>query len=100
MVQSNHLITKQSNMETNTYKNMTASALVKTGFGVVSAIIINSHTSGTIKLWDSLTATGNVICNTITLAAGERTIDLEKINFTTGLFVTIGGTADITVVYN
>jgi hypothetical protein len=84
----------------NKYKNLSASASIKVGPGYVSGIIVNSHTSGTLKLWDSLTATGTVICNTITFNATDRTIFLLEIAFTTGLFATIGGTAaDITVVY-
>lgn len=79
---------------------MTASALVKTGNGDVQGIIIASHTTGTIKLWDNTSAAGTVLVNTITLAVGERWIPLFGAEFTTGLFVTIGGTADITVVYN
>lgn len=81
------------------YKNMSASGLVNTGYGIIEGIIINSHTSGTIKLWDNTSAAGTVICNTITLGASERFIPLFDINFNTGLYVTIGGTADITVVY-
>jgi len=84
----------------NKYKNISASNLVKTGFGTISAVIVNSHTSGTIKLWDNTSAAGTVICNTITLAVGERVIDLESISFNTGLYVTIGGTADVTIVYS
>lgn len=88
----------------NKYKNISASGLVKTGSGVLKSIIINSHSSGTIKLWDALTATAPIICNTITLSAvattGERTIEFEDLAFTTGLYVTLGGTADITVIYN
>lgn len=82
------------------YRNLTASALVKTGDGSVKGIIVGSHTSGTIKLWDNTTAATTVLVNTITLAAGERWIPLFDACFTTGLFVTIAGTADITVVYN
>lgn len=86
-------------MPANSYRNLTASALVKTGYGTVKGIIINSHTSGTIKLWDNTSAATTVIANTITLGATERWIPLFDVNFNTGLFVTIGGTADITVVY-
>ncbi len=82
------------------YKNMAASGLVKTGNGTIKGIIVGSHSSGTIKLWDAVTATTPVLVNTMTLAAGERWIPLFGAEFTTGLFVTIGGTADITVVYN
>lgn len=50
----------------NKYKNLSASGLVKTGSGKAVGVIINSHTSGTLKLWDSTTASHNVLCNTIT----------------------------------
>lgn len=81
------------------YLNLSASALVKTGAGQAYGIIINSHSSGTLKLWDALSATGSVLCNTITFAAGERFIPLYGMTFGTGLFATIGGTADITIAY-
>jgi hypothetical protein len=82
------------------YKNLTASGLVKTGAGTIKGIVIASHTSGTIKLWDAVTAAVPVLVNTMTLVAGERQIHLFDANFTTGLYVTIAGTADITVIYN
>ena len=84
----------------NKYKNLSASGQIKAGAGYVSGIIVNSHTIGTLKLWDSLTATGSVICNTIAFNNTDRTIFLLELAFTTGLYATIGGTAaDITVVY-
>lgn len=79
---------------------LSASALVKTGAGRVQGIIVASHTSGTIKLWDNTAGSGTVLVDTITLAVGERFINLLGMNFATGLYVTIGGTANITVVYN
>jgi hypothetical protein len=87
------------NTLSNKSRNLSASALAKTGEGSVVGIVINSHTSGTIKLWDSLTAANTVLVNTITLAAGERFIPFYNLSFSVGLYVTIGGTADITVVY-
>lgn len=81
------------------YKNLSASGLVKTGSGQVWGITINSHSSGTIKIWNNTSATGDVIHNTMTLAVGERTITLFGESFSTGLYITIGGTADITVAY-
>lgn len=86
-------------MEAYSYRNLTASALVKTGYGRVKGIIVASHTSGTIKLWDNTSAATTTLVNTMTLAAGERFIPLYDATFNVGLFVTIGGTADITVVY-
>ena len=81
------------------YRNLAASALVKTGAGKVVGIIVGSHSSGTIKLWDNTSAATTVLVNTMTLAAGERNVPLYDAAFNTGLYVTIGGTADITVVY-
>jgi hypothetical protein len=86
-------------MEAYAYKNLSASGLVKTGNGRIKGIIVNSHTGGTVKLWDAVTAAVPVICNTITLGAAERFVPLYDIEFTVGLYVTIGGTADITIVY-
>ena len=86
-------------MEQNLSKNLTASGLVKTGYGCVEGVIIASHTSGTLKLWDSLTATGTTLVNTISFGVGEHFIDLFDAGFNIGLYATIGGTADITVVY-
>jgi len=85
--------------EGNKFLNLTASGLVKTGQGVVKGIVIGSHSSGTIKLWNNTAASGAVLVNTMTLGAAERNIDLYDTSFSTGLYVTIGGTADITVVY-
>lgn len=83
------------------YKNISASAQVKAGVGKVYGFIINSHTSGTLKLWDALTATTPILMNTYTFAAGSGVVDFgEPINFVTGLYATIGGTADITILYN
>jgi hypothetical protein len=82
------------------YANLTAgTALIKTGNGALGGITINSHTSGTILIKDGTTAAGNIICGTMTFAAAERDIELRGMKFSTGCFVTVGGTADITVQY-
>jgi hypothetical protein len=83
----------------NKFKNISASTLIKTGAGQVEGVIINSHSSGTLKLWNALSATGAIICNTMTFAAGERFVPLYGATFAIGLYATIGGTADITIVY-
>ena len=82
-----------------TYTNLSASALIKTGAGVVKGIIVNSHTSGTLKLWDNTSAATTVLLNTITFAAGPNFIRIPSIEFNTGLYATIGGTADITLLW-
>lgn len=83
----------------NRYSNKSSSGLIHTGQGSIVGVVVNSHSSGTLKFWDSTTAANTVLFNTITLAAGERYIPLFEANFTTGLFLTIGGTADVTVIY-
>lgn len=82
------------------YKNVTASALIETGPGTLQGVIVNSHTSGTLKFWDNTSAATTVIFNTITLGATERWIPFLGAKFTVGCFLTIGGTADVTVLYN
>lgn len=82
------------------YTNLSASAQIAPGAGTLYGVIVNSNSSGTLKLWDALTATGTVIMNTYTFAAGSSIINLSHvgISFYTGLFATIGGTADITII--
>jgi len=83
------------------YLNGTTSQQVSAIPGKVYGILVNSHSSGTIKLWDSLTATGDVIMNTYTLSSGSQVILFpEPIVFNTGLFITKGGTIDYTVISN
>lgn len=79
--------------------NLTSSALARTGPGAVTGVIVNSHSSGTIKLWDSLTAANTVIVNTFSFPTGSGTYNLFGAKFNVGLFATIGGTADITLVF-
>lgn len=80
--------------------NLTASGLIKTGSGTVRGVVINSHTSGTLKFWNNTAGSGTVLFNTITLGASERFVPLYDANFTTGLYLTIGGTADVTVMFD
>lgn len=82
---------------TNTYTNKTASALIKTGQGILRGMYVNSTSAGTIKFWDNTAGSGTVINNTITPAIGYH--DLGSANFTTGLYATIGGTLDVTLYY-
>lgn len=82
------------------YTNISASALIKTGTGVVYGFVVNSHTSGTLKLWDNTSAATTVLLNTITFAAGPNFISLPVgVQFGVGLYATIGGTADITIIW-
>lgn len=80
------------------YVNKTASAnAIKTGQGILVGMYVNSTSSGTIKIYDSLTQANAVINNTITPAIGYH--NLGSAAFTVGLSVTIGGTLDVTLYY-
>lgn len=80
-----------------TYTNISASALIKTGAGRLKGFMVNSHTSGTLKLWDNTSAATTVLLNTITFNAGPTVFVLPDVEFGTGLYATIGGTADISI---
>lgn len=83
------------------YRNNNASALIASGSGTIAGVIVNSHTSGTLKLWDSTSASGLVIMNTFTFPAGSGVYKFpDDINFNTGLFATVGGTLDYTIIFN
>jgi hypothetical protein len=82
------------------YTNLSASAAIKSTSGVVYGFVVNSHTNGTLKLWDNTAGSGTVLLNTITFAAGPNFVSLPVgIQFGVGLFATIGGTADITIIW-
>jgi len=79
---------------------LTATGLVYTGPVVANGIIVSSHSSGTIKLWDNTAGSGTVLVNTITLGATERFIPLYGAKANVGIFATVGGTLAATLVYN
>lgn len=98
--QSKARITKQYNNMDSTatnYSNKTASALIKTGSGILVGMYVNSTSAGTIKFWDNTSAASTVINNTITPAIGYH--NLGSAAFNTGLYATIGGTLDVTLYY-
>lgn len=90
----------QSTRTSSKYTNITASGLIATGPGSVQGFVVNSHTSGTLKLTDSLDGTTGTMFNTYTFASGSQSVSLQGANFLTGLYATIGGTADITILFN
>jgi len=83
------------------YLNGTTSQAIKSTAGSLYGIVVNSHSSGTLKVWDNTAGSGTVLLNTITFAAGSG-IQLNfptGVSFNTGLFVTVGGTIDYTIIY-
>lgn len=82
------------------FTNLSASALIKTGPGFLIGVVINSKSNGTLKLWNNTSAATTVICNTIAFGDAERWIPFWGARFSVGLYATIGGTADITIMTN
>ena len=82
------------------FLNTTSSGLVKNDNGTIHGVIVNSHTSGTIKFSNGTTAV-NDIMGTYTFPAGSQVVNFGAgINCSTGIFATIGGTANVTILYN
>jgi hypothetical protein len=83
-------------IESGSYKNISASTLVRTGAGQLLGIFVASASATpTIKVWDSLTAATTILVNTFTPSAGV--FYPMPFSFGTGCFVTISGTVDCTV---
>jgi len=73
------------------------------GNSLATSTTLGNYAFGATTLASGTGATGRVMNNTITVSAvattGERTIDFGDEEFTRGLYITVGGTADFTVVY-
>lgn len=82
------------------YTNITADTLIKTGSGLVFGIIVNSHTTGTIKLWDNTSAATTTLVNTYSYPIGSSVVFFPAaVSFTTGLYADVTGTQDITIIW-
>lgn len=81
------------------YKNISASTLIRTGAGRLAGIFVASASATpTIKVWDQTTAATPIVVNTFTPLAGSfYPMPCALVN---GLFITIGGTVDCTVFWN
>ncbi len=82
-------------------KTISGAQLLVTGIGVVYGFIVNSHSSGTIKLWDNTAASGKVLVNTFTFASSSSSVKFpHPLNFQTGLYAEITEDESVTVVFN
>lgn len=81
-------------------QSATGQAIV--GAGSVSRVIVNTHSSGVIKLVDSPNgAAGRAILNDFTIPSGAQVIDLGDNEFYEGVHVVIiSGSATVQIVYN
>lgn len=75
---------------------LSASGSAKTGAGVLGGILVGTSTSLTIKVWDNTSAAGTVIVETTAALTAGQFLRIPAA-FSTGCFVTIGGTGTITV---
>lgn len=79
---------------------VTADALVHTGAGLLVGIVVCSHTSGTIKLYDNTAASGTVLLPTYTYATGSQFIPLFGQRFIIGVYADITNTQDVMICIN
>lgn len=79
------------------YLNGSTSQSVKASTGDLCGIFVASSSSGTIKLWDNTSAVTTILVNTFSVAAA--TWYPIPVRFGVGLFITVGGTLDYTVIY-
>lgn len=80
------------------YTNLSASGLVRTGPGKLLGIWVSSASSTpTIKVWDNTSAASTIIANTFT-PSGPVFYPIPC-RFETGLYVSISGTVDCTVMW-
>jgi hypothetical protein len=76
---------------------LAASGGAVVGDGQLVGFFVGSTSSLTLKIWDALSAAGNVLLDTTgVLAVGWYAL---PVTFNTGIFVTFGGTGKITLVY-
>jgi hypothetical protein len=83
--------------ETGLFKNISESTLVFTGATDLYGIFVASSAAATVKVWDQTSAAVPVIANTFTAIGGTFYPLPAKCG--NGIYVTISGTADMTVFY-
>jgi hypothetical protein len=83
------------------YLNGTTSQAIKSAAGTLYGVLVNSNTAGTFKLWDNTAGSGTVLVNTFspTTATSQTYIFPNGVSFNTGLFITVSGTIDYTILY-
>jgi len=85
------------------YKQLSATAYVKPGFGKLKGILVSSTSSGTLKFYDSApneTTSGVVMINTLTPAAGFNVFfGPDGMQFNKGLYVVAANTIEATLIY-
>ena len=75
-------------------KNVSSSGAVTGVPTDLLGVFCNSSASGTLKIYDGTGTSGAVVCNTFSVFGGQWYPLPFK--FATGVYVTVGGTADVT----
>lgn len=77
---------------------VSASGQLVTGVGTISKIIVNTHSSGVIKLVDSPnSSSGRVILSDYTLPSGAQVLDLDLEYYEGVYLVLVSGTATVQI---
>jgi predicted secreted Zn-dependent protease len=80
-------------------KNVTGTLLVKTGTGALHTIVVNSIAAqSSVAIYDGLTAAGTLL-GTLTAATSHPVTLMYGARISTGIYIVITGTADLTVTY-
>jgi hypothetical protein len=80
------------------FQNLTASQLVKSGVGKVYGVIVNSHTSGTMKLQDGVDDTAGVqATGTLTIAGGSLVPAVHATNTLTSDATNVADAETVTI---
>ena len=80
----------------NTTLQLSGSVLLKGGEGYLAGIFVSSASSSpTFKIWDNTSAAGAILVDTFTPIAGSWYP--LPFHFTTGCYITVGGTLSATV---
>ena len=80
-------------------KTVTSTGLALTGSGTIYGFVCGTHSSGTLKLEDSIGGGQNTLMSTYTLPTGAQVVRLPKeLPFTNGLYATVGGSGTFDLV--
>lgn len=89
---------------TNTEQTVVARQLGTAGNSIATTETLANYSWGAATLASGTGSTGKVLSNTITFSAvattGEREIDFGELAFDTALLAVVGGTVDLTLVYD
>ena len=87
--------------------NVTATGLVRKGAGFIYGVIVNSHSSGTLKLWNNTSAaldgginpqSEGLVHDTFTFPTGSGVYTFPKPIPFNALYATVGGTLNCNLI--